>query len=314
MENLYIGIDLGGTKIYTALANDVGKILNEVIVPTEATKGYEQIVDKMKDSIKNVMNGIDKSKIKGIGLGSPGPLDVKNGIIAEPPNLPFVNYPIVEELNKEFGIDVYLDNDANVATLAEYMFGAGKGTENLVYVTASTGVGGGAILNGKIYRGSTSNALEVGHTTVNAFGRRCGCGNNGCVEAMASGTAIMKAAKDAIESRVQTSLRKYDEVTSKEVFMEASKGDRVSKEIIEEAMSYLGVAVANYANMLDPDIIVIGGGIIGAGDIVFEIVNKEMEKRCLGPIFRNCKVVKSDLGGKTGVLGAIALAMTESNK
>ena len=145
MENLYIGIDLGGTKIYTALANDEGKILNEVIVPTEATKGYEQIVDKMKDSIKNVMNGIDKSKIKGIGLGSPGPLDVKNGIIAEPPNLPFVNYPIVEELNKEFGIDVYLDNDANVATLAEYMFGAGKGTENLVYVTASTGVGGTAI-------------------------------------------------------------------------------------------------------------------------------------------------------------------------
>lgn len=312
MENLYIGIDLGGTKLYTAIGNSSGEILNEVILPTEANKGYEQIVNKMKDSIRKVMEGIDKSKIKAIGLGSPGPLDVKNGIISEPVNLPFSNYPIVDELSKEFGFKTFLDNDANVATLAEYMFGAGKGTENMVYVTVSTGVGGGAILNGKIYRGSTSNALEVGHTTINMSGRRCGCGNNGCVEAVSSGTAIMKVAKDALESRVKTSLKNYDIVTSKEVFMEASKGDKVSIEILENALSYLGAAIANYANILDPEVIVIGGGISGAGDIVFEIVNREMEKRCLTPIYENCKIKKSYLGSKTGVLGAIALALMES--
>lgn len=312
MENLYIGIDLGGTKIYTAIGNSSGEILNEVILPTEANKGHEQIVNKIKDSIKKVMDGIDKSKIKAIGLGSPGPLDIKNGIITEPVNLPFYNYPIVDELTKEFGIKTYLDNDANVATLAEYLFGAGKGTENMVYVTVSTGVGGGAILNGKIYRGSTLNALEVGHTTINVSGRRCGCGNNGCVEAMASGTAIMKLAKDALDSRVKTSLREYEVVTSKEVFVEASKGDKVAMEIVEYSMSYLGAAIANYANILDPEVIVIGGGISGAGEIVFEIVNREMEKRCLTPIYKNCKIVKSYLGSKTGVLGAIALALMES--
>lgn len=315
MEKLYIGVDLGGTKIHTAISTSSGNILNEEVVLTEANKGYEQIVDKIKNSIRKVMEGIDKSSIVAIGVGSPGPLDIKKGIISEPVNLPFNNFPIVEELVKEFSIKTFLDNDANAATLGEYLFGSGKGTENMVYVTASTGIGGGAILNGKIYRGSTSNALEVGHTTINLSGRRCGCGNNGCVEAMSSGTAIRKLAKDALDSRVKTSLREYkDEVTSKEVFIEASKGDSVSKEIVENALSFLGAAIANYANIFDPDVIVIGGGISGAGDIVFEIIEREMKKRCLGPIYNHCKVLKSDLGSKTGVFGAIALALMESEK
>ena len=311
---MYIGIDLGGTKIYTALANDNGEIIKEVVIKTEANKGHEQIVDKIKDSIKEVSKGYELSSVKAIGLGTPGPLDIKRGIIIEPSNLPFVNYPIVNELYKEFKIDTYIDNDANVATLAEYMFGYGKGIENMVYVTASTGIGGGAILNGKIYRGSTSNALEVGHTTINTSGRRCGCGNIGCVEAMSSGTAIMKSAQDAVKSRVETTLKNYDEVTSKEVFIEASKGDEVSKDILENALSYLGIAVANYANILDPDVIVIGGGIVNGGDIVFNIINREMKKRCLGTILNHCKVIPSNLEGKSGVLGAIALAITESKK
>lgn len=312
MENLYIGVDLGGTKIYTAISDIHGNILSELIVPTEADKGYEQIVDKIKNGIREVMSSVDKFKIKAIGLGSPGPLDIENGIIAEPVNLPFYNFPIVDELIREFGIKTYLDNDANAATLAEYMFGAGKGSKNMLYVTVSTGVGGGAILNGKIYRGSTSNALEVGHTTINLSGRRCGCGNNGCVEAMSSGTAIKKMAKDALDSRIETSLRQYDgEVSSKEVFVEASKGDKVSIEIVESALSYLGAGIANYANIFDPDIIVIGGGISGAGDIVFEIIDREMKKRCLGPIYRHCRVLKSNLAERTGVLGAVALAIME---
>lgn len=312
MNNLYVGVDLGGTKIYTALCDENGKFINEIILQTEAEKGSEQIVDKIKDSIKYVIKDVDKSKIKSIGLGSPGPLDIKNGLIAEPANLPFINFPIVSELFNEFNIKVYLDNDANVATLAEYIFGSGKGTNNMLYITVSTGIGGGAILDGKIYRGSTSNALEIGHTTVSVYGRRCGCGNIGCVEAMSSGTAIMKIAKEAITSRVETSLKKYESITSKELFIEANKGDKVSLEIVETAMSYLGIAISNYANILDPDLIVIGGGISESGDLMFNIIHKEMEKRCLGPIFRNCKIIKSSLGSKIGVLGAVALAMIES--
>lgn len=312
MKDLYVGVDLGGTKIYTAIANDNGEILSEVIVKTEAEKGYEQIVEKIKNSIHKVIQDTDKERVRAIGIGSPGPIDRKNGLIAEPVNLPFLNFPIVEELEKEFGVETHLDNDANIATLAEHIFGQGKGKENMVYVTVSTGVGGGAILNGKIYRGSTSNALEVGHTTINASGRRCNCGNCGCVESMSSGTAIMRGAKDALASRIETSLRNYEYVTAENVFVEASKGDEVAKDIVENAMEHLGMAIANYANIFDPDLIIIGGGITGAGSIVLDSINKEMKKRCLGPIYRNCKVVISELGEKIGVLGAIALAIIES--
>lgn len=312
-KQLFVGVDLGGTKIYTAIANKAGEILKEIIVKTEAEKGHEQIVQKIKDSIAHVLDGVDKADVNAIGIGSPGPLDIKNGLIAEPPNLPFKNYNIIKDLKDEFDLPVYLDNDANAATLAEFMFGAGFGTENMVYVTASTGVGGGAILNGRIYRGSTANALEVGHTTINVTGKRCGCGNRGCVEALCSGTAIRNAALEAVRSNITTTLKNFgEEVTSKEVFEEASKGDRVANEILDEALSYLGAAVSNYANTFDPDMIVVGGGITNGGEIVFDKIREEMEKRCLGPIVRHCKVSKAKLEGQAGVLGAVALAMIES--
>ncbi|MGL5068744.1 MAG: ROK family protein [Sarcina sp.] len=311
MQKLYVGVDLGGTKIYTALANANGEILREIIVATEAQKGAEQIINKIKDSIRYVSEEVTIKEVAAIGIGSPGPLEVKKGIIAQPPNLPIRNYNIVEDMENEFGVKVYLDNDANAATLAEYTFGQGVGTENMVFITSSTGVGGGAVLNGKLYRGSTSNALELGHTTVKYDGRVCGCGNRGCVESLASGTAIRLIAKDSINGNT-TTLSKYEEVTAKEVFDEARNGDLLAKSIIRECIGYLGVAVANAANTLDPDMIVLGGGVINGGDIIFEIIEEEMKERCLSTIKENCKVRPAKLGGKAGVLGAIALAVVES--
>lgn len=311
MKELYIGVDLGGTKIYTALANVNGEILKEIVVPTEASKGSGQIIDKIKDSIRYVSQEVTLEKVKAIGIGSPGPLKVKDGIIAEPPNLPIRNYNIVEDIENEFGVKVYLDNDANAATLAEYLFGQGIGTENMVFITASTGVGGGAILNGKLYRGSTSNAVELGHTTVKYNGRVCGCGNRGCVESLASGTAIKAIADERIKENT-TSLSQYEEITSKEVFDEAKKGDKLANSIVRECIGYLGVAVANAANTFDPDMIVLGGGVLNAGDIIFEIIEEEMQERCLNTIRENCKVKPAKLGGKAGVLGAVALAIVES--
>lgn len=313
-NRFFIGVDLGGTKIYTALADEKGEIINEIVIPTEASKGSEQIVDKIKDSINIVKRNIDADNLMAIGIGSPGPLDIKKGLIVDTPNLPFKNYNIVKALEDEFKLPVFLDNDANAATLAEYMFGAGKGTENMVFITASTGVGAGAILNKSIYRGSTYNALELGHTTIQANGRRCGCGNVGCVESVSSGTAIMKVAKEAVASNVETSLKKYDDVTAKEVFLEAENGDKVSKAILKEALGYLGIAVANAANIFDPDMIVVGGGVANNGKSVFEMIKEEMETRCLKPVLDHCVVKKAKLGGQAGVLGAIALAIIESSK
>ena len=224
MEKKYvIGVDLGGTKIYTALVDLQGNMKKEVIVETEAEKGELPVLQKMIDTIDYVLEGTNKDEVKAIGIGSPGPLDVANGLIVYTPNLPFKNFNIVKPIKERYGIETFLDNDANVATLGEFMFGAGKGTENLVFITASTGIGGGAIINGKLFRGSTANALEIGHMTLMNGGPRCGCGNTGCAESLASGTAIMNRGREAAKSNCKTSLKNYEklmqepEVTGKDL-------------------------------------------------------------------------------------------------
>ena len=168
-----VGLDLGGTKIYTALVDLNGTIIKEKVVETLAFEGEEAVINRMMDTIDYVIEGTDKELIKAIGIGAPGALDLKEGIVMESPNLPFENFELVGKIRARYDLPTYLDNDANVATLGEYRFGAGKGTENMIYMTVSTGIGGGAILNGKIFRGSTGNALEIGHTTISQERTRC---------------------------------------------------------------------------------------------------------------------------------------------
>ena len=313
MEKKYVvGVDLGGTKIYTALVDLEGNVKNEIIVKTEAEQGDVAVLNKILNTIDTVLEDIDIKEVLAIGVGSPGPLDIKNGVIVYTPNLPFKNFNIVKPIKEKYNLPTYLDNDANVATLGEFMFGTGKGIENMVFVTVSTGIGGGAIINGKLFRGSTGNALEVGHMTIMKNGPRCGCGNDGCAESLGSGTAIGRSAKEAVKSNAITTLKDYSDVTAKEVFDEAKKGDRVANEILTNALSYLGITIANIANTFDPDMIVIGGGVVNGGDIVLETIKKEVKNRCLRSISCNCKIEKAMLDGKAGMLGAAALAILES--
>lgn len=306
-----VGVDLGGTKIYTALVDLEGNIMKEKVVETLASEGEQAVIGRIVDTIDYVIDGTDKDLIKAIGIGSPGPLDSNKGIIIESANLPFKNFELVKVIRERYDLPTYLDNDANAATLGEFMFGAGKGTETMVYMTVSTGVGAGAIINGKLFRGSTGNALEIGHTTICKDGPRCGCGNVGCAEAVASGTAIGKKAKEAVTTNAETTLKSYDNVTSKEVFIEAAKGDLVAKDILKTALSYLGMTVANTITTFDPEKVVIGGGVINGGDIVLETINEEVSKRCMKSFVKSCSIEKAKLGGKVGVLGAAALAIIE---
>lgn len=315
MDKKYvIGIDLGGTKISGAISDLQGNILSQYTTPTLAKEGEEAVLNRIIEVIEKVMSDSDKSsdEIKAIGIGSPGPLDAKKGMIITTPNLPFKNFSLVEPIQNKFGIHTYLDNDANVAAIGEYLFGAGKGTKNMVFVTVSTGIGGGAIINGYIYRGNTSNALEVGHTTLVEDGPRCNCGNYGCAEALASGTAIGKRANEAIENGANTSLSNYDKVTSYEVFVEAKKGDKVAADIIDKCLSYLGICIANIVNTFDPEMVIIGGGVSKAGDIVFDKVKEVVNKRAFKAIADSCKIVPAGLGTDAGVIGAVALALLES--
>ena len=314
MKKYVIGVDLGGTKISTAISTIEGNILANVVLPTKAEEGEAAVLGRIVQSIDEVIVGSSTSidEIEAIGIGSPGPLDAKKGIIITTPNLPFKNYNLVQPLKEKYNIQVYLDNDANAAAIGEYMFGAGKGKNSIVYFTVSTGVGGGAVLDGKVYRGHTSNALEIGHTTVDPNGPRCNCGNLGCLEAMSSGTAIAKKGKEAVSTNVETSLKKHDTVTSYEVFKEAEAGDEVAKDIIDNALTYLGIGVANAIATFDPEMIIIGGGVSKAGDIVFDTVKKVVNKRCFKSMAESCEIVPAGLGSDAGVVGAVALAIIES--
>lgn len=316
MKKYVIGIDLGGTKISTALSTFEGEVVKNVVVPTEAKDGEKAVIDRIIGTVKTVLTeaSISTDEVEAIGIGSPGPLDAKAGTIISTPNLPFKNYNVVQPIKDVFNVPVYLDNDANVAAIGEYMFGAGKGKENIVYFTVSTGVGGGAVLNGNIYRGNTCNALEIGHMTVAPNGPRCNCGNVGCLEAMSSGTAIGKRGLEAVSTNVETSLRKYEKITSYEVFKEAEAGDQVCKDIVEEALTYLGIGVANAVSIFDPEMIIIGGGVTQVGDILFNKVREVVDKRCFKNMAESCEIAPAGLGTNAGVMGAVALAIMEARK
>jgi glucokinase len=313
-KSFVIGIDLGGTKINGALADLEGKVLSKFTIPTNASEGEEAVLGRIVEVIETVIEKANKTveEIKTIGIGSPGPLDAKAGIIVTTPNLPFRNFQLVKPIIEKFNIPTFLDNDANVAAIGEYMLGSGKGTTNMVYITVSTGIGGGAILDGRVYRGSTSNALEVGHMTIVPDGPRCNCGNNGCIEALASGTAIARQAREAIAAGLETSLSGLDVVTSYEVYKEAQSGDKVSKDILDKSFNYLGIAVASIITSFDPEMFVIGGGVSQMGDVLFDKVQQVVNKRCFKSMSENCKIVPAGLGTDAGVMGAVALALLES--
>ncbi|HBT19572.1 MAG TPA: glucokinase [Clostridiaceae bacterium] len=317
MKKYVIGVDLGGTKITTAISDLAGKIIEKTTLATGAHLGEEVVMERIFESISMVLEAskIAEEEVRAIGIGSPGPLDAEKGTIITTPNLPFKNYNVAKPIERKFGITTYLDNDANAAALGEYAFGAGKGTKNLLYITVSTGVGGGAVLNGRPYRGSTSNALEVGHMTIEPFSpHRCNCGNYGDLESLSSGTAIAKRAKEAVEAGKETILKDAQTITSYEVHQAYLEGDAVAMEILDKAFAYMGIGVANLIVNFDPEVIVIGGGVSKIGDLFFAKVKESARTRCFDFMFDAVKIVPAELGQDAGVIGAIALALVESEE
>ncbi|NMM65771.1 ROK family protein [Clostridium sp. P21] len=309
-----IAVDLGGTKIACALTDLEGNIINENTIPTNAQEGEQEVLKRMFLVIEKVLEDSKKNsdEIKAIGIGSPGPLDSDKGIILDPPNLPLKNVDIVKYIEDRFKIKTYLENDANAAAIGEYLFGAGKETRNMVYITVSTGIGAGAIIDGKIYRGATCNALELGHVTILPDGPRCNCGNFGCLEVLASGTAIAREANKNLAHGIESSLNNYKKITSYEVFKEASLGDKMSLEVVNKALGYLGIGIANAITAFDPQKVIIGGGVAMAGDMLFDKVRKVVKERCFKVLNESCEIVQASLKTKSGIIGAAAVAITES--
>ncbi len=316
MSEYVVGIDLGGTKIYAAVVDREGKILATARKKTKAEKGFSKTVKRIaKCAEKAIENaGLQANDIAAVGMGSPGPLDLKNGKIIETPNLKWVDAPIQKELEGLLEKPVYIENDGNAGLLGEYAYGAGKGAKDLVGLFIGTGIGGGVIIDGKLVHGYNQNAGELGHMILNPDGPKCGCGNNGCLEAFASRLAIEREIRIAEIKGVQTSVfkgtdDKASRLRSKRLAKAFRDEDPAVTLAIRKSAMYIGYGVASLLNIFNPKIVVLGGGVIEAiGEPYIKIVRSIAEKNVFPVAIRNVKIVAAKLKDDSAILGGAKLA------
>lgn len=306
-----IGIDIGGTKIAIGRADTKGNLEDSIRFPTNVSRGYKAIVEEI---IEKTAKLFENQRIKAIGIGCGGPLDSKRGRILSPPNLPgWDDVPLVDDIKKVFNVPVYLENDANAAALGEFYFGAGKEVSNMVYMTLSTGIGGGIILNNKLIHGVRDSGGEVGHQTILPDGPVCNCGNRGCLEALSSGTGITKIFKEKLasgRSSIVTQWVKDPEEISAKVIADAAKaGDLLAKEVWDSAIYYLGIGIANIVTIVSPEMVVLGGSLTKYGESLFINVRKIVKERAKLVPVDDIKIVPAQLGDDVGILGAVAVGL-----
>lgn len=314
MKKYRIGVDIGGTNIKIALVDFNGKIVYSNTTPTRAEMGYEAGINNIKQAIKELMaeTKADEKSIEAIGFGLPGQIDYKAGIVKNLPNIPgWVNIPLAQIIEDEFKIPTKLDNDVRCAALGELNFGAGKGCENLICITVGTGIGSGIVLNGKLVRGAANAAGEIGHIKMDMTGGPlCGCGDYGCFEAYASGPAIVTMAREYISGGKSA---KYKEmapdgiITPYIVAQAALQGDAVSIQIFKQMGKIIGLGLTSVINLLNPEKIIIGGGVADAGDILLEPIRKTILDRAMPIQAEAVQIVPAQLANTAGVIGASLL-------
>ncbi|MDQ0175187.1 ROK family glucokinase [Bacillus chungangensis] len=321
MDKWLIGIDLGGTTTKLAFLTEEGFILRKWEIPTDITNNGERIVPNITYSLQEKLAEMNQTKknVLGIGIGAPGAIDHENGIVFEAVNLGWKEgYALKENLAKAVGLPVILDNDANCAALGEMWTGAGKGAKDLICVTLGTGVGGGIITNGQVVHGIKGAGGEIGHMTIDPFeGYQCNCGKRGCLETVASATGIVRIAKDQLSSFNKASVLKTimineREISAKDVFDAMRAGDELAREIVNRFAFYLGLAIANLGNVLNPEAIIIGGGVSKAGDTLLNPVKKYFSAFTFSTVRESSHVSIASLGNDAGVVGAAWLVQHSS--
>ncbi|UNK18668.1 ROK family glucokinase [Paenibacillus sp. N3/727] len=310
-ENIYVGVDLGGTSIKVGICNEEGQLLQTYEGPTETSKGVDTVIGNIEKYVRHIVEQSPYSwdQLVGVGAGVAGFTNIREGIIILAPNVGFKDVPIRALLEERLGKPVKIDNDANVAALGEAWSGAGRGVDNCVCYTLGTGVGGGIIVNGKIYQGFGGMAGELGHITVvpDLEAIQCGCSKMGCLETVSSATGIIRMAKDAVERGDRTSLALVNNIAAKEVFDAAKAGDEVALRIVNRAAYYLGKSMASVSAVLNPEVFIIGGGVSKAGEILFSEVRAVFNKLTPEPLQRGVRIVAAELGNDAGVVGAAGL-------
>ena len=307
-----IGVDLGGTKMLVGVVDSERKVHHE---SREASRGMgeEEIVRALIEELEEARSA--RPDVLAAGLGIPATIDHAKGAAINAVNLEITDVPLREIIEKRIGLPIFVDNDANVAALAEFLYGAGRGATNLVMLTIGTGIGGGLVLNRELYRGTVGAGAELGHIVVDENGPPCQgtCPNHGCVETFASGTALAREGRIAARSHPDSALAKEKEITGRTVTEAALAGDRAARDVVATAGRHLGVALSSLANAFEPDLIVIGGGVSAVGDLLLDPAREELRSRALPPM-NETRVEVAKLGGDAGMIGAAAMALIELDK
>lgn len=314
MKKYGFGVDIGGTTIKMSLFEMTGHMIDKWEIPTNTENNGASILDDVTTVIEGrlVQDGISKEDVEGIGIGVPGPV-IQNSVVTGCVNLGWNRVDVAKELGEKTGLKVRAGNDANVAALGEMWQGGGKGYKNVIMVTLGTGVGGGIIIDGNIVNGANGAGGEIGHIFVEeAEEEACNCGKRGCLEQYASATGVVRLTKRALAADDREStLRKSEEITAKDVFDAAKEGDALALEIVEKMGKYLGTALANAACVADPEVFVIGGGVSKAGSIVTEAIRKYYIERAFHSC-RNAKFALAELGNDAGVYGCVYLLLNDN--
>jgi glucokinase len=309
-----LGVDIGGTNLVVgSVAEDGSRLVATASEPTHAEAGATDVVDRLVGLAERAMAATrleaPGAEILGVGVGAPGPLDTRRGIVLLTPNLGWVDFPLRQIIHDRLGLHAALDNDANCAVLGEWWVGAARGARTAIGITIGTGIGGGLILDGKLYHGASDVAGEIGHTTIDMEGRRCKCGNYGCIEAYASGPNIALRAVEEIEAGAVSRLPSLvggdlSAITAQTVYQAAADGDELALEVVNDTARFLGVGIGNLLNVFNPEVVVVCGGVTLAGDHLFVPLRREVARRAFKPAVAACRIVPGELAGTAGVYGA----------
>jgi len=315
MSEIFVGIDLGGTNIKIGCFDSQLNLICKTAVATEANVGPEVIIDRIGQTTEKLLadNDLSGESIAAIGIGAPGPSKLDEGIIIASPNMPsFKNVPLRKMVSDKFGKPAVLENDANAACWGEYVLGAGKDVEDMVFFTLGTGIGGGVIINGRLVHGFADNAAELGHIIIYPEGRRCGCGQRGCVEAYASADSTAKRAAEAVKAGAQSSLEKVldekGQISCQDVYEHLAAGDKLAKKITDETAKALAIVCVNVLHTTEPKRIVFAGGMIAAGDALLGRIRYYFDQQIWSLKKEAVEIAFATLGEDAGIIGAAALA------
>jgi glucokinase len=314
-----LAIDLGGTKIITAIISNSSQVIAKEYQLTLADEGPQSVIERMFSAIDHILSlrNMNSSQLASISIAAAGAIDSDKGLITSSPNLPgWHDVPLRDIVKEKYRVNTFLINDASAAALGEHRLGAGRGVSNLIYLTVSTGIGGGIIINDKLYSGQCGGAGEIGHMTIDVNGPRCNCGNIGCFEVLASGTAVAKEAIRRIRQGERSSLieivaGKIENITAEKVEMAARGGDSLALEVISRVSDYLGIGMVNLVNIFNPEMIIVGGGMSKMGDLLLNPARQVVRERAFQLSAQAVRIVPAQLGEDAGVLGAAIFAFKQ---